>query len=114
MAAFLAVVVGAVGTVAVGMAAAARLRACACRVLCCECGRTRMLPSGAATAVIVGDRGQEAGRQMHNHTQGYETATHYGAGEHSAGSNKRVGATTRPRRNCIATYLRPMPESTMR
>ena len=68
MAAFLAVVVGAVGTVAVGMAAAARLRACACRVLCCECGRTRMLPSGAATAVIVGDRGQEAGRQMHNHT----------------------------------------------
>ena len=76
--------VGTVGMAAVGVATATRLRSCVRRAVGrgCGCAPARMLPLGAATAVIVGDRGQEAGRQMHEQAQGHEAATHYASVKH--------------------------------
>lgn len=76
--------VGTVDMAAVGVATAARLRSCVRRAVGggCGCSPARMLPPGAAAAVIVGDRGQEAGRQMHDQTQGHEAATDYASVKH--------------------------------
>jgi hypothetical protein len=76
--------VGTVGMAAVGVATAARLRSCVRRAVGrgCGCSPARMLPPGAAAAVIVGDRGQQAGRQMHDQTQGPQAATHYASVKH--------------------------------
>ena len=76
-------VLGAVGMPAVGMATAARLRTYDCRVV------GRRSPPGAATAVIVGECGEQAGRQMHDEAQGHETATHCTSVEHNARPHER-------------------------
>ena len=76
--------VGTVDMAAAGVATAARLRSCVRRAVCHGCARGRRSPPGATAAVIMGDRGEQPGRQMHGQAQGHEAATHCGAGEHSA------------------------------
>jgi len=73
---------GAVSMPAVRMATTTRLRCRVRRAVCRGRARGRRSPPGAAATVIVGDRGQEAGRQIHDQAQGREAATHYASVKH--------------------------------
>lgn len=78
------VALGGVGMPAVGMATPARLR---CRVrwaVCRGCAHGRRSPPGAAAAMIVGERGEQPGRQMRGQAQDREAATNSAGGDHGA------------------------------
>jgi hypothetical protein len=113
--------VGTVDMAAVGVATAARLRSCVRRAVGrgCVCPRARMLPPGAAAAVIVGERGEQAGRQMHDQAQGHEAATRCASAEHGTRANWDTKIRSRiqaddptPKCNRVAIYPKPAAEST--
>jgi len=75
---------GAASMPAVGVATPTLLRCCVRRAGCRGRARGRRSPPGATTAVVVCDRGEQAGRQMHGQAQGHEAATHCASVEHGA------------------------------
>lgn len=74
----------AVGMPAVGVATPTLLRCCVRRAGCRGRARGRRSPPGATTAVVVCDRSEQPGRQMHDQAQGHEAATHCASLEHGA------------------------------